>query len=52
MGSLLARRMVFMTGGAFTPRARTYLEQVPNQRLEKPFNFDELLALIRELMKK
>jgi hypothetical protein len=29
---------VFMTGGAFTPAAREYLDAVPNIRLEKPFD--------------
>jgi PAS domain S-box-containing protein len=32
----LARRMVFLTGGAFTDAARAFLEQVANPRLEKP----------------
>jgi signal transduction histidine kinase len=34
----LADRVVFMTGGAFTPAAREYLDAVPNIRLEKPFD--------------
>jgi PAS domain S-box-containing protein len=42
----LERRMVFMTGGAFTPRAQEFLERVKNARLEKPFRRDELLALV------
>jgi CheY-like chemotaxis protein len=29
--------MVFMTGGAFTDRARAFLATVPNEILEKPF---------------
>ncbi len=33
----LARRVVFLTGGAFTPDARAFLESVPNARIEKPF---------------
>src|SRR5262249_6274858 len=33
-----ARRMVFMSGGAFTARARKFLAEVPNPRLEKPFD--------------
>jgi two-component system cell cycle sensor histidine kinase/response regulator CckA len=32
------RRLVFMTGGAFTVRARAFLEAIPNPRLEKPFD--------------
>ena len=33
-----ATRMIFLTGGAFTPRARAFLAGVPNARLEKPFD--------------
>jgi PAS domain S-box-containing protein len=32
------RRFVFMTGGAFTPRAAKFLAEVENRRLEKPFD--------------
>jgi signal transduction histidine kinase/CheY-like chemotaxis protein len=32
----LAEQLVFITGGAFTPRARELLARVPNLRLEKP----------------
>jgi signal transduction histidine kinase len=39
-------RIIFLTGGAFTPSARTFLSQVPNPRLEKPFEVDDLLALV------
>jgi signal transduction histidine kinase len=42
-----AERMLFVTGGAFTPRAREFLERVPNTRIEKPFDVDALLALVR-----
>jgi len=44
----LADRTVFMTGGAFTAGARTFLEEVTNRRIEKPFDLDRLRALIRE----
>lgn len=40
-------RIVFMTGGAFTPSARRFLEQVPNQRIEKPFNLRSLRRLVQ-----
>jgi len=39
-------RIVFMTGGAFTPSARRFLEQVPNPRIEKPFNLRTLQRLV------
>ena len=38
-----------MTGGAFTPRAREFLERVPNPRVEKPFDFQNLKLLLRNL---
>ncbi|MDP9148429.1 MAG: response regulator [Myxococcota bacterium] len=42
-----AERMVFMTGGAFTMRARDFLQSVPNAQLGKPFDVDALVALVR-----
>jgi two-component system cell cycle sensor histidine kinase/response regulator CckA len=41
-----ARRMVFFTGGAFTPRAQEFLERTEHQRIEKPFDKKVLLDLI------
>ncbi|MEY4510180.1 MAG: hypothetical protein RLZZ450_2302 [Pseudomonadota bacterium] len=46
-----AQRMVFFTGGAFTPRAREFLESVHNHRLEKPIDGTELRALINSLVR-
>ncbi len=43
-------RVVFLTGGAFTPRAQEFLSRVPNARLEKPFDLDDLMVLIRKTM--
>jgi hypothetical protein len=42
----LERRFIFMTGGAFTPRATEFLAQVPNRRLEKPFETAALRAIV------
>lgn len=42
-----ADKVVFMTGGAFTQRAREFLATVPNLHLEKPFDLRQLLALVR-----
>jgi len=39
-------RFVFMTGGSFTERARTFLQTVPLPRIDKPFE----PAIIRELI--
>jgi two-component system cell cycle sensor histidine kinase/response regulator CckA len=40
-------RIVFTTGGAFTPAGRSFLDSIPNQRLEKPFALQNLRALVR-----
>jgi PAS domain S-box-containing protein len=45
----LADRMVFMTGGAFTPRAADFLALVGNRHIAKPFGAAELLALVSSL---
>ncbi|ABC83981.1 hybrid sensor histidine kinase/response regulator [Anaeromyxobacter dehalogenans] len=42
----LARRVVFLTGGAFTPAARTFLEQEPVECVEKPFELETIRALL------
>ncbi|MBV8761501.1 MAG: response regulator [Deltaproteobacteria bacterium] len=45
-----ARRMVFLTGGAFTQSAREFMDAVPNRRLEKPFDLKLLRNLVNELI--
>ena len=35
-------RMIFMTGGAFTPQARAFLAKLDRPYLEKPFSEQEL----------
>ena len=42
----LAERVVFMTGGAFTARARSFLETVANPCLDKPFVRADLVNAI------
>jgi CheY-like chemotaxis protein len=44
----LAEQVIFITGGAVTRTARDFLAQVPNARLDKPFDVQELLALIAD----
>jgi len=44
----LAQRVVFVTGGAITPRAEAFLKSVPNRHLEKPFDTTTLLKMVRE----
>jgi PAS domain S-box-containing protein len=43
----LAERMIFVTGGAFTPAARRFVEEHRERVLEKPFE----LAALRELVR-
>ncbi|MBL8957345.1 MAG: response regulator [Myxococcaceae bacterium] len=40
--------LVFMTGGAFTDRARRFLSSVPNTWLQKPFDICEQVARLLE----
>ena len=47
----LANRIVFITGGAFTPRAREYLKNVGNHRLEKPFDVVKFKRVVAELVR-
>ncbi len=46
----IAERVVFLTGGAFTDRARGYLERVGNLTLEKPVKPDVLRAMLDNLL--
>ena len=39
-------RMVFVTGGAFTPAAQAFLDRVSNQRLAKPFDPESIEAVL------
>jgi CheY-like chemotaxis protein len=41
-------KVVFLTGGAFTLRAREFLDTVPNFRLEKPFELAALRSMVNE----
>lgn len=46
----LARRTVFVTGGAYTPESREFLDQAAVEFLEKPFELDALRAVIARLL--
>jgi signal transduction histidine kinase len=46
----LARRIVFMTGGAFTTTGREFLDSIPNARVEKPFDGNALKALVASVV--
>jgi CheY-like chemotaxis protein len=45
-----ARAVLFLTGGAFTPRAEAFLARIENATIEKPFNQATLLRRVREFL--
>ncbi len=47
----LADQVIFVTGGAFTPRARDFLASVRNECLKKPFEPEALRRLVAERLK-
>ncbi len=44
----MERRLIFMTGGAFTSRASEFLRATENVHIQKPFNVDQVLSLVAE----
>jgi FixJ family two-component response regulator len=46
----LARRVVFMSGGAITARVDAFLKSVPNLRIDKPFKIATLRDTIQQLL--
>jgi PAS domain S-box-containing protein len=44
----MASRVVFLTGGAFTSEANLFLDQISNERLEKPFD----ATMVREMVQR
>jgi two-component system, cell cycle sensor histidine kinase and response regulator CckA len=49
-GSRAAARMVFITGGAFTPAAKAFLDRVSNIRIDKPFGAEVVRDLVQKVM--
>jgi DNA-binding NtrC family response regulator len=47
----LAKGMIVMTGGAFSAAAQEFLDHVPNQRMEKPFDVQSLRAMVRNALR-
>lgn len=43
-----ANSMVFLTSCSLTPKARTFLQATPNQRIEKPFDTSQLREIMRQ----
>lgn len=45
----LLDRVVFMSGGAFTPALQAFYDTVPNERLDKPLRSDEVRTVIHRV---
>jgi PAS domain S-box-containing protein len=45
-----ARRIVFMTGGAFSLRSAGFLESVANMAIAKPFDVDSLKSILKDFL--
>jgi PAS domain S-box-containing protein len=46
----LVRRVVFMTGGAYTPAARSFLARISNRCVDKPFGAADLTKVVEQVM--
>jgi two-component system cell cycle sensor histidine kinase/response regulator CckA len=46
----LARRVVFLSGGAVTSRTEDFLRSIPNPRLDKPFKVRALQDAVQQLL--
>ncbi len=45
----LVKRVIFITGGVFDPEMVQFLESVPNPKLDKPFQADDLYKAISQV---
>ncbi len=43
-----AELMIFVSGGTFTAEARSFLDQAPNPRMEKPFDAHQLRVIVND----
>jgi PAS domain S-box-containing protein len=46
----LLDRMIFVTGGAFTSAAAEFLDRVPNERIDKPFDSKKIRDLVQQYL--
>ena len=46
----VASRIVFLTGGAFSPRSEEFLRQSTNECLAKPFSREAVSSAVRRMM--
>ncbi len=47
----LVPRIVFMTGGAFTPESQAFLQRTKHHVMQKPFSIEELTAVVAAKMR-
>jgi CheY-like chemotaxis protein len=45
-----AERIIFVSGGAFAPRVRQFLERLPNKCLNKPIDGTQLRSTIDDMV--
>ena len=45
----LAERVVFMSGGVFSPSVRSFFDEIPNRRFEKPLDIPALRRLVDDM---
>jgi signal transduction histidine kinase len=45
----LADRVVFMSGGVFSPSVRSFFDEIPNRRFEKPLDIPALRRLVDDM---
>ena len=46
-----ARRVVFISGGAFTPRSQAFLDRVPNVCIDKPVDPKDLRDRVQRFLR-
>lgn len=46
-----AKKMIFVTGGAFTEKARQFLSETPREHIEKPFHSANLRAIVQRYVR-
>jgi CheY-like chemotaxis protein len=46
-----AKRMIFLTGGAFTDRARAFLLEAHREHIEKPFDAPNLRTVVQDRLR-
>ncbi len=45
----IADRVVFMSGGVFSPSVRSFFDEIPNRRVEKPLDIPALRRLVDDI---